>query len=202
MQMTPGAVLHEIGQLRQVSGWRSGWHMSSARQISPEVSLSCHLHVVHRSSACCPHEISTGNIFPLKEQTVLLKSKEQQDGIFWAKKTKGNGLQQKVILYCKLFICYRRQELDNSKQEQLQKYTQGYLLWSCLIWTFIVLMRTFRMQTSFSSGQLFQFPPKNSHSLWQNLCISVGDIMDVFFQNCIILGSSLSECMQNMSILL
>ena len=37
------------------------------------VSSAHHLHVVHRSSACRPHEISTGNIFPLKEQTALLK---------------------------------------------------------------------------------------------------------------------------------
>ena len=60
--------------------------MSSASQISPEVSLLCHLHVICMSSArhlyvvCTssarrPHEISTGNIFPLKEQTALLKIK-------------------------------------------------------------------------------------------------------------------------------
>ena len=48
------------------SGWHSGWHLSSASQISNEVSLCT-------SSACRPHEISTQRIFPLKEQTALLK---------------------------------------------------------------------------------------------------------------------------------
>ena len=41
------------------------------------VSSACRPHVVCMSSAHRPHEISTGNIFPLKEQTVLLiKSKK------------------------------------------------------------------------------------------------------------------------------
>ena len=34
-----------------------------------------HSHVIRTSSACRPHEISTGNIFPLKEQTALLMIK-------------------------------------------------------------------------------------------------------------------------------
>ena len=50
--------------------------MSSASQILPEVSLSCHLQVICTLSARCPHEISTGNIFPLKEQTALLKTQD------------------------------------------------------------------------------------------------------------------------------
>ena len=57
--MTPGVVLHEIGQLRQVSWWHSGWHMSSASEISPEISLSCHLQVIFRSSACHLHVVCT-----------------------------------------------------------------------------------------------------------------------------------------------
>ena len=50
MQMTPGVVLYEIGQLRQVSRWRFGWHMSSTSQILPKVSLSCHPHIICMSS--------------------------------------------------------------------------------------------------------------------------------------------------------
>ena len=42
-----------------------GRHMSSSSEISPKVSLSCR-----------PHEISTPKIFPLKEQTALLKMQE------------------------------------------------------------------------------------------------------------------------------
>ena len=59
MQMTPGVVLHEIGQLRQVSGWCSGWHMSFASEISPEISLLCHLQVICTSSAGHLHVVHT-----------------------------------------------------------------------------------------------------------------------------------------------
>ena len=83
MQMTPGVVLHKIGQLRQVSGWHSGWHMSSTSQISPEVSLSCHPHIICTSSARRPHKISTGNIFPLKEQTALLIKTLKSKRLLW-----------------------------------------------------------------------------------------------------------------------
>ena len=43
------------------SGWHSGWHMSSASQISNEISLLCHPHVVRTSSArdFNPKNIST-----------------------------------------------------------------------------------------------------------------------------------------------
>ena len=78
MWMTPGVVLHKIWQLRQVSGWHSGWHMSSASQISPEVSLSCHPQVIYTSSAghlhvICTCEISTPKYFQSKSRTALLK---------------------------------------------------------------------------------------------------------------------------------
>ena len=56
--------------------------MSSASQILPEVSLLCHPHVICMSSAHRPHEISTGNIFPLKEQTALLKTKNNNFKFF------------------------------------------------------------------------------------------------------------------------
>ena len=80
MQMTPGVVLHEIGQLMQVSRWHSRWHMSSASEISPEISLSYHLHIICMSSACHPHVVHTRlqspKYFQLNTRaTALLKTK-------------------------------------------------------------------------------------------------------------------------------
>ena len=73
MQMTPGVVLHEIGQLRQVSGWCADdvqmtyvicqWNLTRNLTL---VSSACHLHVVHTSSARRPHMTSTPKIFPVK----------------------------------------------------------------------------------------------------------------------------------------
>ena len=42
-------------------------------------SSACHPQVICTSSARRPHEISTGNIFPLKEQTALLKTKTEDE---------------------------------------------------------------------------------------------------------------------------
>ena len=80
MRMTSGVVLHEIGQLRQVSGWRSGWHMSSTSEISPEISLSCHPQVICTSSTGHLHIVCTRlqspKYFQLNTRaTALLKSK-------------------------------------------------------------------------------------------------------------------------------
>ena len=65
----------------QASVWMmSGWHMSSAGEISPEISLSCHLHVICTSSACCPHVVckilQLSKYFQLNTRaTALLKMK-------------------------------------------------------------------------------------------------------------------------------
>ena len=54
----------------QASVWTtSGWHMSSAGEILPEISLSCHPHIICTSSARRPHKTSTPKIFPVKYQS-------------------------------------------------------------------------------------------------------------------------------------
>ena len=55
----------------------SRWHMSSASEISPEISLLCHLHVIHMSSARHLHVVCTRlqlpKYFQLNSRTALLK---------------------------------------------------------------------------------------------------------------------------------
>ena len=70
MQMTLGVVLHEIGQLMQVSRWHSRWHMSSASEISPEISLSYHLHIICMSSACHLHVIHMSSTRDFNPQNI------------------------------------------------------------------------------------------------------------------------------------
>ena len=48
-------------------------HQPNLQQNLTLVSFAHCLHIVHMSSAHCPHEISNPKIFPLKEQTALLK---------------------------------------------------------------------------------------------------------------------------------
>ena len=58
------------------------WHPDDICHPPAKSHLKSHSCVIRTSSACHPHEISTGNIFPLKEQTALLKTKNNNFKFF------------------------------------------------------------------------------------------------------------------------